>query len=187
MPCGLDKIYPASHANLARRILGHGGALVSEYPAGTPAYKYNFVARNRIASGLGDAVLITEAGEKSDTLHTASFALEQGKDVLVVPGNITSPTSVGTNSLLKSGATPVTDSHDILRALGVTEVGQAKTPQGSAPEEQTILDLIFAGTSDGGELLTLSELDVIKFNQTLTMLEITGKVQALGNNKWGLN
>lgn len=187
MPCGLDRIYPASHTNLAKRILAQGGALVSEYPPGSVAYKYNFVARNRLASGLGDAVLITEAGAKSGTLHTAAFALEQGKDVLVVPGNITSPTSVGTNQLLKTGATPVTSSADILQALSVDSLQQSTVPQGSTPDEQCILDLIRQGTADGDKLLACSKLEITKFNQALTMLEITGKVQGLGNNHWGLS
>ncbi|HEY5667669.1 MAG TPA: DNA-processing protein DprA [Candidatus Saccharimonadales bacterium] len=186
MPAGLDKIYPASHANLAKQIIQQGGALVSEYPPGTPPYKYNFVERNRLASGLSDAVLITEAGEKSGTLHTAQFALEQGKEVLAVPGNITSPTSVGANNLIKAGATPVTCIADLLRALGLSQTKQSRAPQGSTPEEQMILDLIFAGTADGSDLLAKSQLEVSIFNQSLTMLEITGKVQALGNNQWAL-
>lgn len=98
---GLDEIYPASNTNLARQLLSSGGTIISEYPEGTPSFKQNFVARNRIVTGLCDALLITEATEKSGTLHTARFALEQGKDVLVVPGNITSPTSVGCNNLIK--------------------------------------------------------------------------------------
>jgi DNA processing protein len=186
MPGGLDHIYPASHTRLARQIIDQGGALVSEYPVGTAPQRWYFVARNRITSGLGDAVLITEASHKSGTLHTAEFALEQGKDVLVVPGNITSPTSVGTNNLLKSGATPVTTSTDILRALGIEPTQQSRAPQGSTPAEQAVLDLLATGTADGGALQSLSKLDIAIFNQTLTMLEITGKVRALGNNQWAI-
>src|SRR5688572_8235522 len=86
LPSSLDHIYPASHYALAQEIVDKGGALISEYPEGAAiAYKGNFIARNRIVSGLSDAVLITEAAEKSGTLHTADFALQQGKDVLAVP------------------------------------------------------------------------------------------------------
>lgn len=81
---------------MAEQIIRQGGALISEYPADTPGYRWNFIARNRLVAGLSNALLITEAAEKSGSLHTANFALEQGKEVLVVPGNITSEVSAGT-------------------------------------------------------------------------------------------
>jgi DNA processing protein len=187
LPSGLDNIYPASHYGLARQILQQGGALVSEYPSGQTAQKHHFIARNRIASGLGDALLITEAAEKSGTLHTANFALEQGRPVLAVPGNITSPTSAGTNNLIKTGATPVTTVDDIFHALGLEAPGGAKKAPASAnPDEQVLLDLLFSGISDGSELLERSSMELRLFNQTLTMLEIRGRIRALGNNHWGL-
>lgn len=187
LPSGLDRVYPASHYGLAQQILQQGGALVTEYPAGETAYKDHFIARNRIASGLGDALLITEAAEKSGTLHTANFALEQGRPVLAVPGNITSPTSAGTNNLIKTGATPVTSVDDIFHALGLKAPGEAKkAPQSANPDEQVVLDLLFSGISDGGALLKASKLDLRIFNQTLTMLEIRGHIRPLGNNNWSL-
>ena len=185
LPAGLDRIYPTSHTYLARQILEQGGALVSEYPPGSTPYPLNFIARNRLVSGLSSVVLITEASEKSGTLHTARFALEQGKEVLVVPGNITSPTSKGTNNLLKVGATPVTDLSDILQVLGITG-GQTARPIGDTLQQQTILDLLYDGHADGDELLQASQMDIAQFNQTITMLEITGKVRALGSNQWSL-
>jgi DNA processing protein len=115
---GLDKVYPASNYGLAMKILDGGGALVSEYEAGTPSYKQNFIARNRIVAGLADAVLVTEAKASSGALITANFALEQGRIVMAVPGNITSLTSAGPNNLIRSGAVPVTSASDILEALG---------------------------------------------------------------------
>lgn len=93
LPTGLDAVDKTSRRGLAERILQQGGALVSEYAEGSPVHLGNFVARNRLVAGFGDAVLITEAAERSGTLHTANFALEQGKPVLAVPGNITSPTA----------------------------------------------------------------------------------------------
>lgn len=185
---GLDKVYPTSHTQLAQRIVASGGALVSEYPEGTFAFKQNFIARNRLVSGLSNALLITEAAEKSGSLHTARFALEQGREVLAVPGNITSPTSAGTNNLVKSGATPVTSYQDVLHMLGLkTKAERPKAaPKGSNKYEQIIIDLLTAGTTDGGELLYQSSLDPSLFNQTLTMLEITGKVRSLGANHWSL-
>jgi len=149
--------------------------------------KHRFIERNRITAGLGDALLITEAAEKSGTLHTANFALEQGKAVLAIPGNITSPTSGGTNNLIKTGAAPVTRVEDIFYALGL-ELTEKKreAPHSGNQHEQTLLDLLFSGTSDGTELLEQSELEVSLFNQTLTMLEIRGRIRPLGNNRWGL-
>lgn len=189
LPSGLGHIYPASHFQLAQQIIEKGGALVSEYPENTKiAYKGNFVARNRIVSGLSNAVLITEAAEKSGTLHTADFALQQGIDVLAVPGNITSPTSGGTNNLIRAGATMVASVEDVFEALGIqsAEKQQAAKPVGSTPEEQVLLDLLFDGTQAGDMLLESSKLDVRHFNQALTMLEIRGVIRPLGNNRWGL-
>lgn len=184
---GLDKIYPASHTNLGKRILEQGGTIVSEYPVGTPSFKEHFVARNRIVAGLADALLITEATEKSGTLHTARFALEQGRDVLVVPGNITSPNSVGTNRLIKSGASPVTCVDDILFVLGASHLPAEKVRRkGDNAEEQMVLDLLYNGVSDGHELLMQTAFPPTQFNQVLTMLELTGKIRPLGNNHWSL-
>lgn len=185
LPCGLERVYPANHFRLAQDILAQGGALISEYPEGALTYPVNFIARNRIVAGLSNAVLITEAAEKSGTLHTARFALEQGREVLAVPGNITSPTSAGTNNLIKTGATVITSSTDILHALGLEPAAKPKV-RGSTGPEQLILDLIYDGTSDGSELLSASRLALSEFNQTLTMLEITSKIRALGNNQWAV-
>jgi DNA processing protein len=187
LPSGLDRIYPASHHDLARQIVAQGGALVTEYPEGMRPQKHHFIARNRIASGLADAVLITEAAEKSGSLHTADFALDQGREVLAVPGNITSPTSAGTNNLIKSGARPVTCVEDILQALGIdSKKAEKRRPTSGNPDEQCLLDLLFEGVSDGDELLVRSGLDVRIFGQCLTMLEIRGQVRPLGGNRWAL-
>jgi DNA processing protein len=187
LPSGLDKIYPASHRGLAEDILRAGGALITEYSAGTEPYPANFVARNRIVSGLADAVLITEAAVKSGTLHTANFALEQGKTVMAVPGNITSDLSAGTNNLIKSGAIPVTELRDILSAMGLEKMNsRAVKPVGDTEEESLILELLFNGVSDASELLHHTELAPHIFNQSLTMLEIQGKIKPLGAGNWGL-
>jgi DNA processing protein len=188
LPGPVEKIYPSSHTSLAQQIVAKGGALVSEYPAGSDVFKFNFIARNRIIAGLADTMLITEAAEKSGSLHTARFALEQGKDVLAVPGNIDSPTSVGTNNLLKSGAAPITNVEDILHILGLEpQIKTAQAPKGANEHEQTLLDLIATGIQDGAELQALSNQDAALFGQTLTMLELTGKIRPLGNNQWSLS
>lgn len=105
---GLDMVYPKENLELAKEILNNGGAIISEYPCGTKPNKMNFPARNRIISGICSGIIVVEAKEKSGTLITVDFALEQGRDVFVVPGNINSINSVGTNELIKQGAKMVT-------------------------------------------------------------------------------
>lgn len=110
---GLDRVYPKENELLAKQILEKGGAILSEYPLGTKPEKMNFPARNRIISGISKGILVVEAKEKSGTLITVDFALEQGRDVFVVPGNINSICSVGTNRLIKQGAKLVTNYDEI--------------------------------------------------------------------------
>ena len=110
---GLNMIYPKENIELANEIIRSGGAIISEYPCGTKPDKMNFPARNRIISGLSKGIIVIEAKEKSGTLITVEFALEQGRDVFVVPGNINSINSVGTNDLIKQGAKMVTSYEDI--------------------------------------------------------------------------
>lgn len=111
---GLDMIYPKENEYLARKIIEKGGAILSEYPLGTKPEKMNFPTRNRIISGISQGILVVEAKEKSGTLITVDFALEQGRDVFVVPGNINSINSVGTNELIKQGAKMVTSYKEIM-------------------------------------------------------------------------
>lgn len=112
--CGLDIIYPKENNELEKEILNVGGTIISEYPLGTKPNKFNFPARNRIISGLSKGVLVIEAKKKSGTLITVDFALEQGRDVFVMPGNINSINSLGTNDLIKQGAKIVTCYQDVL-------------------------------------------------------------------------
>lgn len=183
---GLDTIQPATNRNLALRILKQGGAIISEYPEGTVPFKPNFVARNRIVSGLCDGLLITEASERSGSLHTANFALEQGKTVMAVPGNITSSTSAGTNNLIKTGAIPITEVGGILNALNLEAETTNVAVMGANAEEAIILELIKRGMTDINILQQESELSPELFSQTITMLEISGKVRPLGAGHWGL-
>ncbi len=175
---GLDRIYPPEHEKLADRITD-SGAIVSEYPLGTPPLAINFPARNRIISGLAAAVLIVEAAKRSGALITVDFALEQGKEVLVVPGSVRSPASAGCLNLLKQGAAPATEAADILWAIG-----REPNPAGAGPPsgqrqsqstsheqqvlekvgfEKTHIDTILAGDGRGAKTvmaeLTLLELD----------------------------
>jgi DNA processing protein len=131
-------------------------------------------------------VLITEAAEKSGSLHTARFALEQGKTVMAVPGPITSPTSQGTNNLIKQGATPVTSLEDVLFALHLAPSQPKLLIQGDTPEEAAIIALLQAQIHDGDTLLEQSRLSTPVYQHTMTMLELKGVIRALGANQWSL-
>lgn len=187
LPSPLEKIYPSAHTQLAAQIVASGGTLVSEYEAGSDIFTTNFIARNRLIAGLCKVLLITEAAEKSGSLHTARFALEQGRDVMAVPGSIFSETSQGTNNLLKAGAAPATEYTDVLHVLGIEDAKpQTSRVKGANEAEQAILDLLAGGLHDADILLTESNLEVALFNQSLTMLEITGKIRSLGGGQWSL-
>ena len=176
-------IYPASHRNLAKDILAQNGTLLSEYDKGTEAFKSNFRERNRLVSGLSEAVIITEAAERSGTSITAGFALEQGKDVYVVPGNITSPSSKGTNGLISQGANVITSSSSLIEQLNLTP-SEKRQLTGDSELETLILNLIQEGVRDGSKLQFGSGVGVSEFNQAITMMEVTGKIRSIGSNQW---
>ena len=116
---GLDIIYPYQHKKLASQIINQGGALVSEYTLGTKPDKWRFPARNRIIAGLAQACLVIEAPEKSGALITATYSIDNGREVLAVPGEIYKKNSIGPNNLIKMGAKPVTEANDILEIFGL--------------------------------------------------------------------
>ena len=118
MGTGLDTIYPKENSKLYMDILEKNGLILTEYLVGTKLKPINFPARNRIISGLSFGVLVVEASKNSGSLITADFALEQGKNIYAIPGNITSPNSIGTNELIKQGAKLVTNIEDILEDYG---------------------------------------------------------------------
>ncbi len=184
LPTSLDNIQPQMNVKLARQIIEQGGALVSEYEDGSPVHRTNFVARNRLVSGLADAVLITEATEQSGTMHTAAYARQQGRPLLAVPGAITSPLSAGPNTLLKAGAIPVTSIDDILASLGLDREKQQLQIIAATEEEKAIIELLQSGVTDGHQLQKQSNMPADMFNQTLTMLELAGTIKSLGNNQW---
>jgi DNA processing protein len=127
--CGVDQVYPLSNRDLARRILSAGGALVSEYPPGTGVRKWNFPARNRIISGLSRLVVIVEAPETSGALITASFALEQGRDLVVARAGVSSPRGQGTARLAEDGAPVIGSAAEILEEWGLTEASRRANPE----------------------------------------------------------
>ena len=143
--------------------------------------------RNRIVAGLADAIIITEATSRSGTLNTAARALEQGKDIFVVPGNITSPLSQGCNLLLKQGARVVTDYQDVLEIIAPDETStQTMLPLGQNELETAIISRIADGERDGEAILRTLKIDAVEFNTALTMLELAGTIKPLGGNRWTL-
>ena len=143
---GVDQIYPPSHGGLARRILERGGCLCSEYPPGTPALPHHFLARNRIVSGLCRGIVIIEAPARSGTLATARHALEQGREVFVLPGPARHPNFTGSHRLIRDGARLVAGAADILEDLGIAEppAGEAKVPEPANDAQRKIFDALRA-------------------------------------------
>lgn len=191
IPSGFNYIAPTSHSSLAREIVGKGGALVSEYPPNTKiSNKGVFVARNRIVAALSDAVLIPEAGAKSGSLHTAKFAIELGIDVLAIPGHITNPQAEGCHSLIQTGAGLITSAQDVLNCLHIPaseSKSETSDIHGSTVEETKLLQLIASGINEGEDLAKMSGLAIDTYGQTMTMLEISGRIRAGGGNSWYLN
>lgn len=181
--CGYDQVYPAGNRGLAKQIQKHG-AVVTEYPPGTPALKQNFVARNRIIAGLCLATIVTDAAARSGALITANFALNGNRQVMAVPGNITSPTCAGPNNLIKAGALPITDSSDVLSALEIHIDQPALSTRADSKEESKILELLGQGLRSTQELIDQSGLTAGQFASTIGLMEISGKVRNLGAGNW---
>lgn len=184
LPSGVDDPYPKTNRQLARRILLEGGALISEFEDGHVPRLYDFLARNRLVSGVADAVVVTEANTRSGTLSTVTHALEQGSAVYAVPGPITSPLSAGCNALIAQGATPITSVESFIDQLGLTTANTFAL--GDTDEEIAVLRLLRDGITDGEQIQNSTGYPVELVSQTLTMLEIKGHVHALGGNKWRL-
>ena len=185
---GVDKIYPRSHEYLGQKILQTNGVILSEYPNNTPARPWQFLARNRIVSGLADAVVIIEAASRSGTLSTANHALDQGKEIFAVPGNITSPLSAGCNQLIKNGANPLTSVEDLLDFL-IPDRFEKQTQlfKGDTREENVVLEFLSKnGTTSSDTIIKQTKLSASEFNQAITMLELKGLVLNNGGEKWSL-
>lgn len=180
---GVDVIYPREHAALSERILA-SGLLVSECEPGSPAYPSHFPRRNRIISGLSRAVVVVEASEKSGSLITARMALEQGREVMAVPGSVLYGRNRGAHALIKDGAIPVEDVADILGALGL-KAGAAPA-QAAGPDGPVQLALYGAGAT-GIEVDALSRetgRSPAGLLADLTSLEIEGKTARLAGGRY---
>jgi DNA processing protein len=185
MGSGVDVIYPPEHASLAREMQQHG-AVVSELVPGTPPLPQFFPLRNRIISGLSRAVVVIEAGEKSGSLITARCALEQGRDVLAVPGNVLSGRNRGAHALLKDGAKIVESADDILEELRMPSVGcEPRRDESASAGQDPILACLTQGEpSDLDAIAERSGLTTARLLPRLFELELQGAVARIGGGRF---
>jgi DNA processing protein len=173
--CGIDRDYPRAHTDLARRIEATG-AVVAEYPPGAEPAPWRFPARNRIVAGLCAATVVVEARERSGALITAEFALEEGREVLAVPGEITSALSTGTNALLRQGATPLLAPEDALAAAGLE--APAAPPAQPDGTRDDILAAVRERPSDMDGLCRRTGRAPAEVAAALVLLELEGLVRS---------
>ena len=171
--CGIDRDYPAVHAELARRI-EDGGLLLSEYPPGVEPAPWRFPARNRLIAGLALATVVVEARERSGALITADFALELGRDVFAVPGEITAALSAGTNDLLRQGAAPLLSADDVLAPLGLE--GAEDRCVSASPPAMELLAVLADAPRAADELVRLSGRTSPEVASALVELELAGVI-----------
>jgi DNA processing protein len=169
--CGVDRDYPAAHADLARRIC-LTGLIVSEYPPQVAPAPWRFPARNRIVAGLAQATVVVEARERSGALITADLALEEGREVFAVPGEITSALSAGTNALIRVGAAAATSAADVLEVFGL--VPPDPTAPALSPAGAAVLGQIRDGPASADEVVRAVGLDAAAVGAALTELELQG-------------
>ncbi len=186
---GLDdkSFYPKEHQYIADSIIANGGAIVSEYPIGTPPLKHHFIARNRIISGISVATVVIECDLKSGSLITAKYALEQNRTVYAIPGPIYAQTSQGPNNLIKMGARLVTEAKDILDDLHLETLPEQITTQealGDTLAEQALLNLLSFDPMPINLLIQSSQLEAGEATSALTFLEMKGKIRNLGGQQY---
>jgi DNA processing protein len=189
--CGVDVIYPPEHRALADRIVERG-ALVSEFRPGTPPWKSNFPQRNRIISGLSLAVVVVEAAEGSGSLITADFALEQGRAVLAVPGNVLGGRNYGAHALLRDGAKLVECADDILEEmqLGISDQGsgisggkESRRPN-PASQDPVLRSMDEGEPYDLDEIAERSGVDRMKLLPRLVELELAGALRRVEGGRF---
>ncbi|MBE7423251.1 MAG: DNA-protecting protein DprA [Zoogloeaceae bacterium] len=182
---GIDRVYPPRNRALAREI-AERGAIVSEFPLGTPALRENFPRRNRIISGLARGCLVVEAAERSGSLITARQAGEQGRDVFAIPGSIHSPLSKGCHKLIKQGAKLVEEARDILDELGMNGARPAKAsdPQPSDDQTSQLLACLAYDSCDVDTLAARSGLTAERLYAILLQLELDGRIASLPGGRF---
>jgi DNA processing protein len=184
----LDNIYPPQNEKLAKKI-EENGFVMSEYPLGTEPFKYNFPQRNRIISGLSLGIVVVEAKEKSGALITANFALEQGREVFAVPGQIFSKNSKGPHDLIKLGAKLIDSARDIATELNIeTEFDNPKNNAYALPtEQQIIIEILKEGPLGANEIIKISRHDASVIGSLLTIMELEGKIKKLTSGEFIIN
>ena len=184
----VDRVYPPEHLPLADRIVAARGIVVSEYPPGTPPLPFHFPMRNRLISGLSRAVIVIEAGEKSGSLITASCALEQGREVMAVPGTVLSGRNRGGHALIRDGARIVECAADVFDELGLTAVptgGNAGRAETTACSADPVVNAMRMGvTYDLDELAAASGLDAARLLPRLADLELQGLVRRVERGRF---
>ncbi len=183
LACGLGSMYPRNNEPLANRILANGGALISEYPPDQPAYPSRFLERNRIVSGLAKGALVIEAPERSGSLATARFALEQNRDVFVIPGPIAHPHFKGSHALIRQGAELVTDPEDILASYGIMKASAPPEEFAGTPEERIVCEFLFhlGAAADIDKITEETKLEPRIASQTVSALFIKGIIRESGD------
>ncbi|MEK7086745.1 MAG: DNA-processing protein DprA [Patescibacteria group bacterium] len=177
---GLDSIYPASHTNLAKEIVRNGGAIVSEYPAGTPAYPSQFLERNRIISGLSLATIIIEAPIHSGALVTGRNAIDQGREVFVIPGPIKHPNYKGSNLFLRNGARLVASIDDIFEDLNIKKQNKTALSEiENDPQSSLIIEILKKSKESVtlDNIIEATKLEPHIVNQRLTLLMLENLVE----------
>jgi DNA processing protein len=183
---GVDRIYPPENRRLAEQII-QKGAIISDYPPGTPPEGSNFPPRNRIISGLSLGVVIVEAGKTSGALITANFAVDQGREVFAVPGNILAPQSKGTNRLIQDGAHPLLDPQDVLEMLNLTMVTEHRAARVAIPADETEAQLYQALSLEPmhvDEIRAQTNMPIETVSATLAMMELKGMVRQVGGMQY---
>ncbi len=183
---GVDNIYPPEHRGLAAQIV-ESGAIISDYPPGTPPEAANFPPRNRIISGLAQVVIVVEAGEVSGSLITASFAAEQNREVFAVPGYLYAPQSRGTNALIRSGAKIFIDLQDVLSCLNLSNSKVQREARSVLPadaSEAQLYALLGREPLHIDEISMLSSLPIEQISAALAMMELKGMVRQMGGMRY---
>lgn len=186
MGCGVDICFPSHNSNVYERILDYGGGIMAEVEVGTPPLPYNFPLRNRIISGLSDVVIVVEARDKSGSLITADFALEQGKTIFACPGRVGDSLSRGTNNLIKQGAYILTSTDDVLEHLGLIVDGLIPKVEKDMSKldyfEKAIYEVLKNETLHIDQIVEKVKLPVSKCLNILMSLELNGFVETTINN-----
>ena len=195
-----NRIYPSRHTDLDAQIVDSGGLVLTEYPLGSPTRPWHFPRRNRLISGISLGVLVAEAGLPSGTLTTASHAMNQGREIMAVPGSIGNLQTRGCHFLIKQGAALIEETRDVIEALGPSlnraqavldarpdDARQTELPLDKpvfSPEEQALLQTLTAGSATLDELLTHSTLSVSRLASLLGLLETKGLITTTAGGRY---